>query len=221
MCFSVCYIGNNAVNNNANRNQISIVSHLFYTQYGKFDLGLNKAISEFENMKIKYTFNQHIIYYEFMNVSSEKININIQQYEICYRFFDINIPDIDDKFEWKTLLFPSRTISNNKMVAINPINIQIERIKDANDIRYITSDNDTLFFIKLRVKHNPYYLLIENNKQTPTNQTQKAYRRKSYASIQCSGKGFGFSMSSKTKYRHGIYSIYLLHYCRYKNNCFW
>ncbi len=53
MCFSVCYIGNNAVNNNANRNHISIVSHLFYTQYGKFDLGLNKAISEFENMKIK------------------------------------------------------------------------------------------------------------------------------------------------------------------------
>eukprot|EP01084_Bolivina_argentea_P313273 542492_1 len=165
---------------------------------------------EIEIKKIEWTDIDHInIYYEFMNISSENItNINIQQYEICYRYFDINMPDIDDKFEWKTLLFPSRTISNNKMVAINPISIQIERIKDANDIRYITSDNETLFFIKLRMKHNPYYLwsnysstykrkasnflLIEKNKQIALKLTQKkkkkskGYRRKSYASTHSS-----------------------------------
>ncbi len=43
MCFSVCYIGNNAVNNNANRNQISCTPTLGNTTT-EFDIDEMKLL---------------------------------------------------------------------------------------------------------------------------------------------------------------------------------
>ena len=159
---------------------------------------------EIEIKKIEWSDINHInIFYDFGNIENKKMinDINIQQYEINYRYFDINSSDnIDiDKFEWKTILFPQRAIINNKMIA-NPLNIKIDKSDSIFDINNISSDNETLIFIKMRVKHNPYYLwsdysttykrkianfLVVEKGQTIklklTQKKKKKSRRKSYA----------------------------------------
>ena len=83
--------------------------------------------------------------------------MDIQQYEIRYRYFDIEHKGKGSD-EWRTVLFPSRAIANNRLNS-NPLHVEIDEADEAlQRTRRVRSDNETLLFAKLRVKHGPYFL---------------------------------------------------------------
>eukprot|EP01083_Nonionella_stella_P070333 188115_1 len=104
---------------------------------------------EIEIKNVEWSDVSHInIDFEFINVDAKYLHtVHVQQYEIQYRYLDYEVVDID-KFEWKTIVVGAPCKSS--------LNIEIDNLDTMKG--YISSDNDTWIFVKMKVKHNPYWL---------------------------------------------------------------